>query len=182
MSVAATSISTGEPSYAVGPRGLQSASFARSSPESLESLVSEADRRYSLEAAEEDDWAAFIFVQDQNGRIAMSRTKRSPEFWSPIGGRRKKGDPSPLYTAVRELEEETTVRSSADALHYLGSRPRDIGEGLTHFWSLQIPDPGLVTPDTVEFAEFRWVEANELSQLCLYGGTAEILKELNLGH
>jgi len=143
-------------------------------------LVQEAERRYRLDSFGEDGWASFVFVRNADGDFAMARTKRMPEYWSPIGGRQKSGDRSPLETAVRELDEELGIRAESDGLELVGSEARDYGPGRVFFWLLELPTSGPVVPDMGEFEEFRWVRLVELLSLKLYKGTRAALRSSSI--
>lgn len=54
------------------------------------------------------DWAAIVFVRDQQGQtvLVLDRGKPLPHFWKLAGGRQEQGE-TPVMTAKRELKEET---------------------------------------------------------------------------
>lgn len=157
ISVAATEISDSSRSRVLSRSAVSEVEFPRQQVGSLDDLIRSANARYSLDFVGEDSWAAFVFVLGPDGQVAMARTKRMPQYWAPIGGRRKRGDRSPIDTVRRELGEELGLQCEESELIYLGSFDRDIGEGATHFWVFRLDAATEVRPDMEEFAEFEWV-------------------------
>lgn len=176
VSLALTSTLNTESSYVLSQSHLPIVQFERASPPSFDGLISISDNIYATACTEEDQWAAFVFIFDQLGRIAMARTVRNPNYWMPIGGRAKSIDDSPIKTAIRETLEELNITVAHERLIYLGKYLRDIGSGYTHFWRTSIQSSEQCEPDMTEFAEFGWFHPNEIGNLNTFNGTQKALE------
>jgi len=170
-----------EPSPGTDPARIMTASkppsdrYENRPASNLAALLEQTDRHYSSETTPADEWASFVFVVEQEFKILMARTRRNPQKWMPIGGRKSATDETPKSTVLRELVEEMSLNVHANELEYLGSQPRDIGMGLTHFWLLKVATSSLARPNEGEIAEIGWFTIDECRALPLFAGTEAIL-------
>lgn len=151
--------------------------FSNEPVESINDLLVRADAEYLHETHPADRWASFVFVSRRD-RVLMARPRRNPDIWMPIGGRGAAYENKPIETAIRELDEEISVKAEPASLRYIGKRLRDVGTGYTYFWALDLSTESAPVHDPVELQEARWFSFDEISRLDLHEGTASTLDDL----
>ncbi|WP_084533098.1 NUDIX hydrolase [Nocardia fusca] len=178
VSVVATQLNSGAPSYVVAPTGREIIQNRRIEITDADSIIRTADSRYRLETGNSDTWASFIFIQRADESVLMLKTIRNPRLWMPVGGRNDPEDIDPADTALRELTEEVSVRASAKSLEHLEVTNRDVGTGNIHFWRLKVENIESLTIPRDEIADAQWFSLNELDRIELFPATRRALLKL----
>jgi mutator protein MutT len=117
--------------------------------------------------------SAGIVIKD--GKVlVMHRINKGDEYWVFPGGGQEEGE-TPDQTAVREIEEETTVKVKADKLVY--HITWDTGEENFFYLCDYVSGEPKLNEDSEEFEESKnatqlyepmWIEIDKLSSLKLY--------------
>jgi 8-oxo-dGTP pyrophosphatase MutT (NUDIX family) len=150
----------------------------RGAVEDIGRLLVSYDRLYADLVNGADRWASFVFLLDEDNRILLTRSSRRPDLWQPIGGRAERFDQDPVATVVREAKEEVGIRLDPERLSGLDVEPRDVGEGMVHFWVARVRSGVVCTVARPEIFEWRWMPVNAAEGLSTYAGTRSALKLL----
>jgi 8-oxo-dGTP diphosphatase len=117
--------------------------------------------------------AAGIVIRD-NKVLVMHRINKGDEYWVFPGGGQEDGE-NPDQTAVREIDEETTLKVKAGKLVY--HITWDTGEENFFYLCEYISGEPQLRPDSEEFEQMKdgeqvyepmWIDIEKLSTLKLY--------------
>ena len=117
--------------------------------------------------------SAGIVIKD-NKVLVMHRINKGDEYWVFPGGGQEEGE-MPDQTAVREIDEETTVKVKATKLLY--HIVWDTGEESFFYLCEYISGEPQLGPDSEEFEKMKtgiqtyepmWIDIEKLSTLKLY--------------
>ncbi|WP_280217577.1 NUDIX hydrolase [Nocardia neocaledoniensis] len=178
VTLVATALGSHTPSYVIAPAATAVKMNERERVDNVESMMVRLDEAYERRSSlHTDAWASFVFLQRHDERILMLRTSRSPQLWTPPGGRSEASDAAPIDTAIRELHEEIGLDVDKSRLVPLGSSPRDVGTGDVHFWWLSVGD---ITLDLQheEIHEATWWSPADLPSLETWPATHRYFERL----
>jgi 8-oxo-dGTP pyrophosphatase MutT (NUDIX family) len=119
---------------------------------------------------------AVTLLVNSSKEILLVRTKHLPSRWQPVGGGIDGDDASAQVAAAREIEEETSLKVSADALICIYKAPYDFGAGLVHFFKLNVPNDVHLKMDKGELAEWKWFAAEATLDLPMFPATQECMR------
>lgn len=122
--------------------------------------------------------AAVVGLIDTDRQILMVRTKRLPNHWQPVGGGVEAQDASPAHTAQRELYEEFGLTIDIDLFKHTVTTNYDFGVGQIDFFTCSLPLSSLLSPNTQEILEWRWISLNKAIDLPVFPATKTFLNAL----
>lgn len=130
------------------------------------------------ETPQRRDWSCVGIVC--NGKMLLVRTSANPEFWRPTGGRVEEGE-TPLDAAVSEAYEEAGIELDPDVVTHLLTVVADIGDGKLHFHLAAVSKQDIWDAPN-EIVEYRWVTANDATNLPMMGGARQFLQQWSTSH
>lgn len=110
-----------------------------------------------------------VILEDAQGRVALQLRENdrelNPDHWSVFGGHMEEGEESAM-AAIREIEEELSVKISADKLVSLGRFERK-DHAYTIFY-YRVEDE-LVDAVLKEGVDWRWCSPKEINEGVIEG-------------
>lgn len=123
---------------------------------------------------------AVVALRDGQSRLLMTRSRRLPDHWQPVGGGMEPEDVSPRAAAVREVEEETGVDIQSARVRAVFEAPYDFGEGTVYFFetTLSPEEETAIRFNKDEILEHRWVTLQDAVAMRTFPATFRFLEFL----
>ncbi len=132
--------------------------------------------------------SVLVIIHTPNGQVLLIERAQQPGFWQCVTGSREEGDRDLLHTAVREVQEETGIRSRPqDLLDWQITNTYEIYPAWRHRYapgvtlntenvmSLCVARTQAVVLSAHEHQAWQWLDWREAADACFSPSNAEAI-------